>query len=136
MLIINSGKGNTNPTINNKYKNKCKIYGVKLNITKSNYSEVSNKLEAIGLKCLDDVILGAWTKELPLAFNIDQLRRRVFSFTTIAENDTHILIINELEEELKQKYKRLDKAISIPNEFRIKRFIKMERNENCREQGT
>jgi len=118
VILMHTGMGTEIPFLNDRYKQLCAEHGCSVEVigVKST-REVIDYFTEIG--CHSEQIRDRWqwTSYTQLHKAFDYIRRRAYSFTTVAPENVHSIVIERLERELQQRFGSLTTMVAVPNQI-------------------
>jgi ubiquinone/menaquinone biosynthesis C-methylase UbiE len=117
LVLMHTGTGLEIPFLNERYKELCAESGCAIkSLGVESTREVVQYL--VGLGCHAEWIRERWqwTARIRLDVALDYVKSRAYSFTTVAPDDVHATVIEQLESELQRRFGGLASEVKIPNQ--------------------
>lgn len=118
IVLMHTGTVMEIPELNERYKELCSELGVEIRpVGVKSTLEVVDYLNLTGWHSQVIHDRWTWTAQIRLDTALEYLRRRAYSFTTVAPDNIHLETMNLLREESVQRYGSLDTIIEVPNQI-------------------
>jgi predicted ferric reductase len=117
IVLMHTGTGGEIPFLNERYKELSAEQGFSIkDIGVKSTGEVVDYLKALGYHAESVRDRWQWTARVRLDKALGYMKSRAYSFTTIAPDDVHSLVMGRLESELRHRFGSLTTEVEVPNQ--------------------
>lgn len=118
IVLMHTGTGAEIPFLNERYKELSVEQGFSIKeIGVKSTAEVVGYFRSLGCHIKSVRDRWQWTSRIRLDKAIDYIKSRAYSFTSTTPADTHSLIIEQLESEMRHRFGSLTTAVGVPNQI-------------------